>query len=320
MDSKESMSSDIEIRNNTALPLRTIDRGALQVLGTLLFMLMAIEPAFAFDAKRHSIYTLQAVQAYRDCAGVNLPFDAGAALAAGTESEDTSLLTIGERATNWHFYNREDKLRPGWFGSRNLDGVFAKRTRALEELMLSQKPSQDDVYELAGRVLHYVQDMSVPAHVIPVFHVKLPLLDRSDPFDNFERRKDLPPFRLTPAECQTLSTEIVSNKSYPATLLENAAQATLKAIGQANSSDTPQNSWARYWFYPARQASDARKGWGDYGDCAFTRGSTTAGCKSDAELDALFEHQYRQALMNSVRILFYVDERLQSSQKTASTR
>lgn len=314
----ESMTTDIENGNSKVLQVRPIYGEALQVGATFLFILMTIEPAFAFDAKRHSVYTLQAVQAYRDCQGAELPIDAGRALAAGTEAEDTSLLTLRERATNWHFYNRDEKLRPGWFGSRNLDDIFIKRTQSLEDLLASQKPDTADVYERAGRILHYIQDMSVPAHVVPVFHVKLPLLDRSDPFDNFERRSDLPAFSLTPAQCQALSAEIVANKDYPATLLQNTAQGTLQTIGQTNLQGTPTNSWARYWFYPAHQASDARKGWGDYGDCAFSRGPAVAGCKSDAELDALFELQYRQTLTNSVRMLLYIDKRLRNDQETVS--
>jgi hypothetical protein len=317
--SNQSFTADIDHRNNKALLVQQIYGRVIQVSKTFLFLLITVESASAFDAKRHSIYTLDAVQAFSDCKGINLSLDAGAALAAGTEAEDTSLLTLDERVTNWHFYNRDYKLRPGWFGSRNLDGIFAKRIMTLEEQLTSEKSNPVEVYEYAGRVLHYIQDMSVPAHVVPVFHVKLPLLDLSDPFDDFKRREGLPPFQLTPAQCETLRAEVVANKTYPTTLLNNAAKDTLWIIGQTKSPNAPQTSWVKYWHYPAQQQSDAYKGWGDYGVCAFTRGSTVAGCKSDAELDALFEHQYQQTLINSVRMLFYINERL-NNKKTASTR
>lgn len=80
---------------------------------------------------------------------------------AGTQNEDTAPLNLYDRSTNWHFYNREGRLRPWALGNRSLDLIFAKRAQALE-IALRGESNINDVYHRAGQVLHYIQDMSVP--------------------------------------------------------------------------------------------------------------------------------------------------------------
>ncbi|GAB7531926.1 hypothetical protein PS3A_43400 [Pseudomonas sp. 3A(2025)] len=269
----------------------------------LLFMLM--QTAQAFDPDLHRAYTRQAVEAWSSCASL-LP-EAGTALAAGTDAEDTSALTGWQRLTHWHFYNRDGKLQPLGFIDRSIDRIFAIRVDALEQRLKQERPDITEVYEQAGRVLHYIQDMSVPAHVVPIFHVA----GSADPFDSFKRSESLPTFSLSLAECQQLSAETTTDPAYLHTLLNNAAESTLHAIGQRPSgTETRENAWQNYWVWPARDPEEAAKGWGEYGPCRFARGPLKPGCKSEAELEAFFEHQYRQTLLDSVRVLAYIARRL----------
>lgn len=274
-------------------------------------------PAFAFNPDLHSVYALKAAHAYQRCAGVKLPEHLAEALAIGTDAEDSNLLTLPQRATNWHFYNRNKKLEPFWFANRSLDVIFSKRIEKLNALLAEPDADPVAVYEQAGRVLHYIQDMSVPGHVVPAYHAKLPG-NHSDPFDEFESIEALPVFDLSDAQCQALRDEAGKADATPQVFLDAAATATLQAIEQIDAAGKPvvDGAWKAYWVYPARDTDEARKGWGQYGDCEFSKGEVNAGCKGEQELVALFEQQSRQAQENSVLMLFYVQKKLAEAGQT----
>ncbi|PNG44692.1 hypothetical protein A1354_16255 [Pseudomonas asplenii] len=277
-------------------------------------------PAMAFTPELHSAYALKAAQAFQRCPGVKLPVQLGEALAKGTDAEDSSPLTILQRATHWHFYNRNEKLEPLWLVQRNLDAIFNKRIKKLNELLVKPDADPVAVYEQAGRVLHYIQDMSVPGHVVPAYHAKLPG-NHSDPFDEFESIEALPVFDLSDVQCQALRDEADKADANPRRFLDAAATATLQAIEQIDAAGKPvvDGAWNAYWVYPARNTDEARKGWGQYGTCEFAKGNVNAGCKREEELMALFEQQSRQAQRNSVLMLFYVQKKLaEAGQKNAS--
>ncbi|MBD8733033.1 hypothetical protein [Pseudomonas sp. CFBP 13710] len=280
------------------------------------FLLGLLDTSFAYDAARHPVYANQAVIAFRGC-GYTLPASAAAALAAGTQDEDTAPLNLYDRSTNWHFYNREGRLRPWAFGNRSLDRIFAKRSQALE-IALRGESNINDVYHRAGQVLHYIQDMSVPAHVAPAFHMKLPLWDRSDPFDNFTAPVDSAPFALTSKQCSELSDQITTDPVTATRLLANAAKRTLSAISpsvlEGQTSDT---DWRAYWIYPSDNHADAANGWGAYGLCVFARRPQRSGCKTPRQEEALFALQYQRTVTDSIRILIYLDKRRAKHPTTA---
>ncbi|WP_093423869.1 MULTISPECIES: hypothetical protein [unclassified Pseudomonas] len=267
----------------------------------------------AFDADVHPAFTRAAVEVYQACPGVTVSAEAAEAaeaLIAGTQAEDASLATVGQRISNWHFYNRNASLKPMWFASRNLDHIFATRVRQLNE-RVAQGPaaSTAQVYQQAGRVLHYIQDMSVPAHVVPVFHVKLLVWNLEDGFDQFPLSPSMASFRLSQAQCEALRAD--AEGSNPSGRLTRTASATLAAIGQRGGSVNA-GAWREYWVYPSPEAAQAEKGWGEYGRCTFVKGTQAPGCKSDAELEALFAQQSVQTLKDSVWMLFYVDRQLKA--------
>lgn len=267
-------------------------------------------PVHAFDAERHPELTRQAVELYRQCEGVPLSDELANALAEGTENEDASILTLGQRMANWHFYNRDGKLRDSWFANRSLDVIFAKRNVELETLLAAKTRDREQIYERAGRVLHYIQDMSVPAHVVPVYHAKLPLLGGGDPFDAYQPKALAKP-SWSAADCQGLRLLVTVDPGYPKALLEATAQSTLQRIGQLGGAES-RNGWDRYWIYPSSDRAEAKKGWGSYPEdgCEFVADGAAPGCKSREQLDALFASQYQDVLWNSVRMLIYLERRL----------
>ena len=286
----------------------------------LSFLLNPCSPAFAFNPDLHSAYALNAAQAYRSCPGVALPAPLGEALADGTKAEDSSPLTLHQRITNWHFYNRNQRLESFWFANRSLDVIFARRVAALNALLAQPDADLVEVYEQAGRVLHYIQDMSVPGHVLPAYHAKLPG-NHGDPFDEFGGPDTVPESDLSAAQCQALRAEAGNADASPRRFLDNAATATLQAIEQIDAAGKPvvDGAWKDYWVYPAKDADEARKGWGEYGVCEFAKGVGKAGCKGDEALVALFNQQSQQALSNSVLMLFYLQKRLAETREQSPT-
>lgn len=296
-----------------ATPVGRLTAGLyLAALGLLLLNPTSL--ALAFTPELHSAYARSAAQAYRSCPGVTLSEPLGKALAKGTAAEDSSPWTLYQRITNWHFYNRNQRLEPFWFANRNLDVIFARRVAALDILLAQPDADPVEVYEQAGRVLHYIQDMSVPGHVLPAYHAKLPG-NEPDPFDEFESIEAQPVFGLSAEQCQELRDEVGKTCASPLRFLNDAATATLQAIEQIDAAGKPivAGAWKDYWVYPASQADDARKGWGEYGNCDFAKGLGKPGCKPDEALVALFDKQAEQAQKNSVRMLFYLQKRLAES-------
>lgn len=75
-----------------------------------------------------------------------------------------------DRLTNWHFYPANDLLRQPLWGFINLTSheLVARRQKAL--IAEIDHGRSEKLFTLFGRLLHHIQDMSTPSHVIPVYH------------------------------------------------------------------------------------------------------------------------------------------------------
>ncbi|MCL6271624.1 hypothetical protein M3P05_17035 [Sansalvadorimonas sp. 2012CJ34-2] len=89
--------------------------------------------------------------------------------------EDTSVRACVQRITNWHFYNphKENRQRCSWLGltiDRSMTSLVLQRQQDL--LQALQKPDLlfRDFALVYGRCMHFIEDVTVPAHVTPVFH------------------------------------------------------------------------------------------------------------------------------------------------------
>lgn len=108
----------------------------------------------------------------------------------GAREEDLTPLLA--RATNWHFYNRNldcDVVKePVWSFMEPLvfhlssDRILRRHCDQLARE--AAKGAVEDCCELTGRILHHIQDMSIPAHVVPIYHG--PLI--ADSFEEYLHR------------------------------------------------------------------------------------------------------------------------------------
>jgi hypothetical protein len=134
--------------------------------------------AVAFSPNHHREFSLDAVKVYLYCAGqlkvdTPMPMTSVMKLADGARLEDSSQLF--SRASNWH-YARNPDMPKTWLGfaTPHLEKIFPQRIEEMETAGSTPQDgklcSVDSLYTAAGRVAHYIQDMRVPAHVIPIHH------------------------------------------------------------------------------------------------------------------------------------------------------
>jgi len=86
------------------------------------------------------------------------------------------LLPLHVRLTNWHFFPENEALQPRKKKVLGYELTVYPTSKRLCERRVEQfdhecvkRPSKN-LFRLIGRILHHVQDMSTPAHVIPVYH------------------------------------------------------------------------------------------------------------------------------------------------------
>lgn len=188
-----------------------------------LLALLACTSAHAIEKTLHPRITQQAIDQLAACfpndvdSHAALDFVAPKAalivsLYSGLEDESPRL----DRARNWHFYDAfrdTDQRMRSRYGPLNvhasLHRIFARRLNDLQAAVDAQ--DIEAVYRLSGRVIHYIQDMAVPAHVAPIYHAKPGdswierwlIEDEPDPFDRLIGDAPVLP-RMFVNSCQSL--------------------------------------------------------------------------------------------------------------------
>ena len=187
----------------------------------------------------------------------------------------------------WHFYSPDVHIEGSFWeanwlnGDTSLDRFFSRLTDRLES---AQDP--DTVVGTAGAMLHYVQDVAVPAHVVPIFHpiFGVPRVIYGDKVDGAAFTP------ATPGEDEATCARLLDGEGgapspFP-TILNQTAAATLAAVKQAippamiTMEGDPQllprveRSWALFW--DLRRHED---GFADYGCGGNVFGEETFKCR-----------------------------------------
>jgi hypothetical protein len=121
-----------------------------------------------------------------------------------------------------------------------------------------------------GGLIHFVQDVTNPAHVAPVFHVV------GDTFDNFDFTHAPPDF-ISESECRTLESYSRQKHSYME-VLDSVAQETLKQMAEpfdfmANGK-TQSITWKEAFWDTDFGPESKQNGFGHYGHLGNRFGST----------------------------------------------
>ena len=182
-------------------------------------------PLWGFNEPQHTDISLAAFDAYMKCHGgqSDRQQELRGAFARGSREEDTRNLV--ERGLNWHFYNRDGALRNSWLFNRSNSIVFQRRINDLEAAIAKKAPLAE-LYRAAGAVAHHIQDMSSPAHVMPIYHAN-GIFGVKDAFDAYVAQ----PFNQMPQICPAVQCPAREKPEFfMAGLLEGAARHTIGQI------------------------------------------------------------------------------------------
>lgn len=240
------------------------------------------------------------------------------AVIAGTVDEDAKTLS---RARNWHFFNPDNLLRNGRLFNRHSGPRLAELVSDLSSQCRNHS-GQEATGPLAGRILHHIQDMSVPAHAVPIYHGPgLP--------DSFElyvgANMDRLSLALQPAQ---LDAELQSLPDKPWNQLAHflyarEARETLRTIRQPIPIETAgsQLHWTEFWT-PCDQADSKstcdlrRRGFGVYGALgnSFGENALPGGVHVEPVVYADFlSHRHRQLITATVLWLYVYDQLLRTN-------
>jgi len=247
-----------------------LSKQAVYLVLCLMFGL-ASPTALALDRARHVIPTQNAAWIYNQCLEAlkleSRPILATelAALLAGVESMDDASL---RRGWNWHFYDAEkpeERVMKRLFPlmiRRSLHHDFGRLHQQLEVELLGQNRFFESV-KIAAEILHYLQDMAVPAHVAPIYHGP----GKADNFDSYRMSTRLPAVTLAElGGCNSLS----ENTDHAEQLLHRVAAGTRAAIESEFLFPKGQRAtWEIFWrLWPNNPASaKPKQGFSTYGEC-----------------------------------------------------
>jgi hypothetical protein len=185
---------------------------AVHGLFAVLAILASAPSAFAFHVPEHVKITSRAVDQLRKCGLLPEAWgpDWTQAVVRADEDEDYNFLRKWSHYS--HYYNPLHPIEQSRADSSASVGESAQEIAA-------QPGDPLAVNQLIGRIIHHVQDASVPAHVVPVAHAS------SDGFELFaiDSFYSEP---LSPADCPALEA------AEPLRLLHDNAMATLEALNE----------------------------------------------------------------------------------------
>lgn len=276
---------------------------------------------YAISKEKHKVITDVAVEVYAQCIdelGVKDTLAAGLdSIAKGSKLEDDSKLI--QRYLNWHFYDAykkdpEHSMGRALTGPRkSLHSLYNKRIDFLLESLVNK--DSDKIYEYSGRLVHFIQDMTVPAHVAPIFHFKFYFLGNPDYFDSmdeWETAKFVKPEEL----CSIDISDISNLKNYAETILVKTATDTrdniLKKIPVPIGHDLNGKTWEEFWTLrnPEHDNDDSysgiKYGFAPYGNQG--RDGFEAFCKNDKDVClGFFQKSFNTAIASTVKVLLSIN-------------
>ena len=210
-------------------------------VGVALWLLLSVAvPAQAYEAKIHQQLTFIAAKQFNQCAE-----EVGLMPLTPLQVRyvaKTSIRQVEGRWfrnwMRWNYYDRAGQSEKGmlWLVDTRFHAQFNDVVRTLES-----SHSLADRYSNLGRLATYLQDVTSPAHVVPVFYSRWWRLSMSDRFDLFPVDGENIERALS-GDCR----ELLGHQAVaPGDLLHDAASATLRAV-QRPIPGLP-TSWQAFW-------------------------------------------------------------------------
>lgn len=209
--------------------------------------------AHAYEAQIHQQLTFLAARHLNECLEGSVvpriaPLEVRYVARANVRQEESGWLRGVFRSD---FYDRAGQRERSWMWV--LDTRVHEQFRELrEELDDADTPAER--YAELGRVINILQDMSVPAHVVPVYFTRWWRFNVSDKFNEYPVDPDRVS-RALEGDCETL---LAAADNEVETLMQQAADDTLRAV-QAPIEGLP-STWQAFW-----RLADDPDSFGEYG-------------------------------------------------------
>lgn len=271
-------------------------------------------PVAAFDPGFHRRYTSQAGEMLRKCDthGVKVPSNEEIdALAKATEAEDDASIV---RLANWHYAHNPAMARyflPGI--QMDLRRIFDRRVDELFEYAGSGQWCREEVFRRAGSVAHYIQDMRVPAHVIPINHGSV---FGEEAFDKYPFAI-LPVAPKDPSQCEAWKAAAAPSRDTLARLLADARVDTRRRMHtRIPAAGAGKCTWSKaFWCDPAKDQCPAdipgfgthrKSKFGDlHVDCEDAQGRLRL---TPADYDDYFREAYQSMLVDTAIVVLMANE------------
>jgi hypothetical protein len=217
---------------------------------------------FGYDGQTHQRLTFLAAKQFNRCvAGTNVapltPLQVRYMARSNASLADGNLLS---RMFRWRYYDRAGEAEQSalWVIDTRFHAQFNELERRIEDAA-----SEVDVYRQLGRILSYLQLVTSPPHVVPVYTARFWRFSFADRFDSF---------RVEDAELEAALGEDCSFLEAPPLdygyILSEAARSTLVAVQQPISGMP--TSWQAFWRLAEKDGA-----FGDYGPAGNNFGRKT---------------------------------------------
>ncbi len=219
----------------------------------LLLCIVPSSASFAYKASSHQQLTFSAARHLNACASqldipALTPLQVRYIAKANVKQASPGFF---KSLVRWNYYEREAQVE------RTVAGIVNTRMHDEFNDVLGEMSEQKDLskkYSRLGRIVSYIQDMTSPAHVVPIFYTRFWRFNVNDRFNGYSiDPEDLE--RLLPDMCALLKESASYNL---VELLKSTADETLDAV-QAPIDGLPA-SWQAFWELD-KKAED----WGEYG-------------------------------------------------------
>ena len=132
--------------------------GCWQVVLSIALCSWAV-PSKAWRVSDHELITKRAVQLYERCHNLRFTATEVNSLVKGSSSEDFNLVV--KWLKNSHYYNPTK-----WVRTLYRDDAGYRVQHLTEKLLAGRQPQ----LLILGKILHFVQDVTSPTHVVPIVH------------------------------------------------------------------------------------------------------------------------------------------------------
>jgi hypothetical protein len=222
-------------------------------------------PAHTYDSRLHQQLTFIAAKQYNRCAN-----ERGARALTPLQVRYVAKANVGQADDNflrklvrWNFYDRSSQSERSfmWLIDTRMHHHFNDLARDLD----TEAPdtAEAEAYAELGRVISYLQDMTSPAHVVPVYYNRWWRLSMSDRYNGYRVNADaLEDFT------RGMCTQVFDDAPSLGQILVETADDTLAAV--RSPIEGMPSTWEAFWTFDSDDSS-----WGEYGSAGNNFGKRT---------------------------------------------